>query len=413
MNGPGLKPVRDADCIIVGGGNAGIALAAYLRREAPGLSLVVVAPESQHRYRPLLSYVGAGMCSPGRTVRSQGSLIPAGVEWVQDEVVQLIPAPTAGEGGLHTVVTGGGSRLRAADVVLCPGTEVDWNAVPGSRQACESPFASTNYLPELAPRTWEVLRSLQDGDAVFVVSRRNTPCPAVGLKPLFLAADHWRRHARLGAIAMTLLIEDPDVFGLEKVDRLIGDKLTELNVRVRAGVTLERMDPDSREVHYRDAQGTQAVQHYDALHLAPAHRGHQWLIDAGVTDADTTLVATDPLQLSVVGHPGLWALGDAASVETPPSGGSLRHQVPVVGDNIIARRTDGRPRFYDGYTVAPIPLDRSKLLLGERDRLGNEVRTLPFLSLARASRLLLLFDLFVQPPVYWYRLLRGRGVARQ
>lgn len=45
--------------VIVGGGNAGISLAARLiRGGAPDVA--VVESESVHRYRPLLSYVGAG-----------------------------------------------------------------------------------------------------------------------------------------------------------------------------------------------------------------------------------------------------------------------------------------------------------------------------------------------------------------
>ena len=47
------------EVLIVGGGNAGISLAARLLRDG-ARDVAVVESESVHRYRPLLNYVGAG-----------------------------------------------------------------------------------------------------------------------------------------------------------------------------------------------------------------------------------------------------------------------------------------------------------------------------------------------------------------
>ena len=47
-------------------------------------------------------------------------------------------------------------------------------------------------------------------------------------------------------------------------------------------------------------------------------------------------VDVDPLTLRHRTFPRVWALGDVATVDTSPSGGALRKQVPVVAHNIPA-----------------------------------------------------------------------------
>lgn len=420
------------DVVVVGGGNAGISLAAFLRSQDARRTIAVVAPEDTHVYRPLLSYVGAGMAHPDRPTRPQSSLIPRGCDWIRDAVTRVVPraSGTSGTTGAatpadaasdprtrvdadpdhHTVVTAGGEVIGAVDLVLCPGTVVDWDAIPGSREACRSAYGSTNYTAELAPHTWAVLRDLRRGRALFLVSNRNTPCPGVGLKPLFLAADHWRRTGCLDDIDITLVLEDAQPFGLDRADDRLRDELRRLGVRLHTSARIESIDPDDRLARIAVAGGGHLDLPYDAMHLAPPHRGHAWLVESGLTDPDTTLVANDPRTLEHRDHPGLWALGDAATLETPSSGGGLRPQVPVLSHNILARRSGATFLHYDGYTVAPIPLDRRRLMLAERLRDGHEYRTFSAFSLARPLRALMFFDLVVQPPVYWHRLLRGKGL---
>lgn len=405
-------PETTHDVVIIGAGNAGIALAARLRRDNPDLDIAIVNPEGLHTYRPLLSYVGAGLATLRRAQRPQSKQIPAGCTWYRESVVELTPAPVSGEvdaTSAHQVHTDAGRRISATDVVVCPGTHIDWDATPGLRQACASPHASTNYEPSMASATWDMLKNLRQGNAVFTISSRNAPCPSVGLKPLFLAADHWRREGRLENITMTVLNENSDFTGLPRANNEIDSRLRRLGVHVRSGITVESIDADSRHVTTRDVDGNATHWPFDALHVVPAHRGHDWVADAGIARPGTGLIDVDERTLHHRRNDGIWSLGDAAQLGTASSGGGLRRQVPVLSDNLIARR-NGKPLAarYDGYSVAPIPIDRRRLILAEWDRQGHEEKTLSFISLARPRMATFAFDLFAQPLVYWHRLLKGK-----
>ena len=85
---------RNFKIAIVGGGAAGITVAALLRRlcNTIGTSeIVVVEPSEVHYYQPALTLVGAGITSITSIRKSTGALIPAGVSWLQDWVDEFFP----------------------------------------------------------------------------------------------------------------------------------------------------------------------------------------------------------------------------------------------------------------------------------------------------------------------------------
>ena len=131
--------------VIVGAGQAGVSLAARLRRD--GFSDIALIDSRQtHRYRPLLSYVGGGQAVLSDLERPQAEVIPSGVTWYRDEVARVNP-------GARRVETADGRRISADDLVLCPGVTPDWDDVPGSQQAVHSAHGSSNYVDERAPYT--------------------------------------------------------------------------------------------------------------------------------------------------------------------------------------------------------------------------------------------------------------------
>ena len=72
--------------LIIGGGAAGITVAARLQRKAGNRSLdiAIVEPSEDHYYQPAFTLVGAGAYALNKTRRDEQSLIPSGVTWIKD-----------------------------------------------------------------------------------------------------------------------------------------------------------------------------------------------------------------------------------------------------------------------------------------------------------------------------------------
>ena len=69
--------------LIVGGGSAGITVAALLRRK--GISeIAILEPSETHYYQPAWTLVGGGVIRREKTARETKKFIPVGVNWVRD-----------------------------------------------------------------------------------------------------------------------------------------------------------------------------------------------------------------------------------------------------------------------------------------------------------------------------------------
>lgn len=396
---------RHHDVVIVGGGNAGLSLAGRLRRDG-AKDVVVVEPERVHHYRPMLSYVAGGQATLSRLRRSQERVTPSGVRWYRDEVVSVDAA-----GSL--VHLAGGGEISYGDLALCPGSRVDWDAIPGSEAAVRTPHAATSYLPDSAVDTWTMLSTLRSGRAVFVISDRHVPCAPVGLKPMFLALEHWRRTGVRADIEVELLVEGDRLVDLDAADQRLRAAAASQGVTVRFRATVTSVDSEARTLvvdeGHRAPAGTSSTLRYDALYLAPPHRAPGWVAASGLAPAeDGGFLRVDRSTLQHPVHPRVWALGDVADLDALPSGGALRKQVPVVARNIAARRTGGPMQHYDGYSIAPVTTSRRSLLLAEFDRDGRSRPSVPVVDLVTPRWVTWAFDRYVEPQVYFRRLLQGK-----
>jgi len=110
--------------LIVGGGTAGITVAAILKRRAPGTDIAIIEPSHEHYYQPAFTLVGAGVYPLARTRRAEESLIPLGVRWICDAALTFEPEK-------NTVRIKNGDVLTYDYLVICTGVKLDWGKIAG------------------------------------------------------------------------------------------------------------------------------------------------------------------------------------------------------------------------------------------------------------------------------------------
>ncbi|PRC47519.1 pyridine nucleotide-disulfide oxidoreductase, partial [Mycobacterium sp. ITM-2017-0098] len=215
----------------------------------------------------------------------------------------------------------------------------DDDALPGIDVAVNTPAVASNYLNH-AEKTWELVQSLpRGGNAVFTVPRPPVSCTGTTLKPLFLAAAHWKRSGRLPHANITLVVDRPHLLGVPELDARLHRHLADLDVNVQLGAAVTAVHPDERECTVTSSDGVTQRLPYDMLHLVPPFRGPEWITASGLfREGSHGLADVDPHTFRHRLHPQVWAVGDCASVDTDPSGGALRRQVSILVDNILAVR---------------------------------------------------------------------------
>jgi sulfide:quinone oxidoreductase len=124
--------------LIIGGGTAGIDVAARLHAKAPKLDIAIIDPSEKHYYQPLWTLVGGGVTNKEVTEKNEADLIPSGVTWIRDAVVGFEPAE-------NRVRLRSDRSLGYDYLVVCPGIQVNWKDIKGLKETMGRNGVCSNF----------------------------------------------------------------------------------------------------------------------------------------------------------------------------------------------------------------------------------------------------------------------------
>ncbi|MEU6554337.1 FAD/NAD(P)-binding oxidoreductase [Streptomyces sp. NPDC046915] len=396
---PGRKRV-----VIVGGGSAGISVASRLRRAGVG-DIALVEPSETHWYQPLWTLVGGGQAPLNGSRRPQSTVVPRGVHWIRRSAEGVDP-------DARVVILHGGHELAYEHLVLAPGLQLDWGGVPGLAEAVDRDRVSSNYAAEYAPHTWELIRDMRSGTAVFTQPATPVKCGGAPQKIVYLAADHWRRRKVLRDIRVVFVLPDTVLFRVGEYRRILEQVVARYGVEVRFQSEMTAVDGARDSITVTDhARGTTESLAYDFLHAVPPQSAPDWIKAGPLADPASPqgFVAADRHTLQHPRYANVFALGDVAHLPTSKTGAAVRKQAPVVAANLIDVMRGRAPEHrYDGYTSCPLVTARDRVLLAEFDYELRPRPSFPFIDTSKERRDMWLFKRYLLPPLYWHGMLTGR-----
>lgn len=389
--------------VIVGGGTAGVTVSARLRR-AGITDVAVIEPSNTHYYQPLWTLVGGGRAPVEPTARPERDVLPRGVRWYRDAAVDIDP-------DARTVGLAGGGRVGYDFLVVAAGLQLCWDDIPGLTRTLGRGGVSSNYSYEFAPATWNFIRNLRSGTALFTMPSTPVKCGGAPMKIAFLAADHWRRTGVAGDIRVVLAFGASALFRVPEYLPALEGAVARYGLDLRLSTELTEIRPESRQAVLRDlASGATSELGYDLMHVTPPQRAPEWIRTGPLAGADDPggYVTVDPATLRHTRYPEVFALGDVANLPTSKTGAAIRKQAPVLVANLRAALAGQEPTArYGGYTSCPIVTGRDRLLLAEFDYSGRPTPTIPLLDTTRERRDMYLLKRYGLPAFYWNLMLRG------
>lgn len=388
--------------LIVGGGTAGISLAARLRRRVGGGSLAVVEPSDRHYYQPLWTLVGGGVFDKRKSERREDALIPKGATWVRDAVAELVPEE-------NEVVTAGGRRIGYDFLVVAPGIQIDWDAIPGLAETVGRNGVVSVYGYEHAGTTWDLIREFRGGTALFTFPSTPIKCPGAAQKIMYLADDQFRKAGVRHGSDVIFASAAPGIYGVEKYAKTLRKVVERKGIDTRFRHNLVAIRPEAKEAVFEQLDtGETVVVAYDLLHVAPPQSAPDFVKRSALA-AQSGWLDVDKHTLQHPRFPNVFGLGDASSLPTAKTAAAVRHQVPVLLANLLAARAQRElPARYDGYTACPIVTGYGKLVLAEFDYDLTPKETFPF-DQSKERRSMYLLKKRGLPLLYWQGMLRGRA----
>jgi sulfide:quinone oxidoreductase len=388
--------------LIVGGGTAGITVAARLRR-AGQAGVTVLEPSETHWYQPLWSLVGGGIVDIDRTRRPEASVVPKGVAWIRDAAAAFDP-------DRNVVHTTNGDDIEYDYLVVAPGIELDWASIPGAEDALGREGVSSNYRSDLAPRTWDFVRGLRSGTAVFTMPSGAIKCGGAPQKIAYLASHWWQQQGVLDDIHVVLVLPTPSLFGISEYAAVLERVVDRYRIDVRFHSELTELHGDRHKAVITDHRdGTKQTLPYDVLHVVPPQRAPGFVRNSPLAAADASgYVEVDKHTLRHVRYPNVFALGDAANTPNAKTGAAVRKQAPVLVANLVDVIEGRDPsRSYDGYGSCPIVTARNRMVLAEFDYDFHLKPSIPFVNLAKERYDMWLLKRYGLPFLYWNLMLKG------
>ena len=388
--------------VIVGGGTAGISVAARLLRKGHS-DVAVIEPSDVHYYQPLWTLVGGGQAKAPTTVRPEASVMPKGATWIKKAAASVDPDN-------NTVSCTDGTDYEYDVLVVCPGIQLDWDRTEGLSDALGKDGVSSNYRFDLAPRTWDFIRNLRSGTAVFGRPSGPIKCAGAPQKIAYLAADHWRRQGVLSDIDVHLVVPTPRLFGIPAIADSLDAVAADYGITVHTGSEVTSVDAAAHKVGVTSGEGgSSSMLPYDVLHVAPRQSAPDWIKSSPLSTGDANgYVEIDKHTMQHVRHPNVFSLGDAGSSPNSKTGAAIRKQAPVVVENIESHLA-GRPLTarYDGYGSCPIVTSSHDMLLAEFDYDLNLKPSFPVLNPTTPHRSYWYLKKYGLPFMYWNLMLKG------
>lgn len=401
------KPVATHDIVIVGGGAAGAAAAASLLKRKSDLDIAIIDPADTHYYQPGWTMVGGGIFNAADTAKDMGAVLPRRVTWIKAAVAGFEPERNA-------VIIEGCRAIRYNHLIVCPGIKLNWTAIEGLSETLGKNGVTSNYRYDLAPYTWELVRSLKSGRALFTQPPMPIKCAGAPQKAMYLSADHWRQTGVLGDINIEFFNAGGVLFGVPDYVPALMEYIKRYRVALNFTHNLVAIDGPRKTAHFKktgpDGHSEMVEARFDMIHVAPPQAAPDIVRSSALADV-AGWVDVDPATLRHKRYANIFGLGDATNSPNAKTAAAARKQAPVVAENILHDKGFRQSQCaYDGYGSCPLTVERGKIVLAEFTYGGKVASSFPSFVIdgTKPSRAAWILKERILPPIYWKAMLKGR-----
>ncbi len=378
--------------LIIGGGTAGIMVAAQLLKKNPKADIGLFEPAKTHYYQPAWTLVGANTYDYEKTARSMTSVMPSGVNWIKEYVSNLDP-------DTNKVTTKDGNEFTYDYLVVAPGLRMAPELVKGLPEAMDKGVVCSNYTDP--KHTWEVLKNFKGGTALFTQPTTPIKCGGAPQKIMYLAEDHFKNSGVKSKTTVIFATPGSVIFGVKPIAKTLMKVIDRKDINIRFHHKLVEVDAEKQIAWYELAKDVEAggcvvmsgdnegkkldesIQYnykkvetikeggrygikFDMMHLAPPQAAPKFIASSPLANEGGWVSVSDKT-LQHTKYANVFSLGDVAQLPTAKTGAAIRKQVPVVVGNILQLINNNAltGKEYDGYSSCPLVTGYGKMVLAE------------------------------------------------
>ena len=395
--------------LIVGGGNAGISVAAQLLHKNEKLDIAIVEPSEKHCYQPGWTLVGGGIFDFDRTVRSEVLCIPEKAKWIQDAAEKFDPEN-------NLLITKSGEKITYDFMVVCCGIQMNWHSVKGLAESLGKNGVCSNYLFQGSSYTYECIKNFTGGEAVFTQPASLIKCGAAPQKIMYLAADNLRKRGILDQSRISFYTGKPGLLRVKAINEALMKVAKRYGIHLIFQSNLIEVRGEAKEAVMgivKNDSKEQITVKFEMLHVAPPQSAPDFIKNSplAVQGDPQGWVDVNGETLQHIRYRNIFSLGDVANTGDTKTGAAVRRQAPVIVRNLLEsmeKKSSSNFSKYDGYTACPVTTGYGKLILAEFGHNNNLMPTFP-IDPTRERYSMWLMMRYGMPWMYWNRILKGKA----
>ncbi len=390
--------------VIIGGGNAGISVAAQLLRKNRKLDIAIVDAAQKHYYQPAWTLVGSGVFNVKDTERNEASVIPSGVTWIQKMVKGFEPEN-------NLVVLDDNQSVSYDFLVVAAGIQLNWSEIDGLVETLGKNGVCSNYSFKTAPYTFECIQNTKSGVALFHNPHTPVKCGGAPHKIMYMAADYWRKHGVLDKMNIQYHSGGTRLFAIPDYENTMLKVCERANAKLHFFEKLVAIDGPNKRAKFvgfgKENQGVEQWINFDMIHVTPPQSAPDF-IKHSVLANEAGWVDVDAGTLQHKKFPNVFSLGDCAGLPTSKTGAAIRKQAPVIVSNVLSfLNNQAIKEIYDGYTSCPVVTGYGKLVMAEFDYKNQRRETFPF-DQSKERWSMYVLKRYILPWLYWNKILPGK-----
>ncbi len=387
--------------VIVGGGTAGITVAARLVRAGKAGQVTLIEPSEKHYYQPLWTLVGGGITTVAESLRQEKDLIPHGVEWVKEKVASFQPEK-------NQVTLSSGKTLAYDYLIVAAGIQIDWNKVEGLVDSISKDGVCSNYDQRFVDSTWTSLQAVREGDVVFTMPSTPVKCGGAPQKIAYLAADYLKRHGLSSKTRVHFYAAGAKLFAVPEFEKVLSQTVARYGIQTHFRQDLVKVDAARKVAIFKNMDtGALTEQPYTMIHVTPPMSAPDFIKSSPLAN-QAGWVEADKGTLQHPRFPNVFALGDAAGLPTSKTGAAIRKQAPVLVSNLLSVMEKKVPTAtYDGYTSCPVVTGYGRLVMAEFDYDNHVKQSFPFIDQKKERWDMYMVKRHLLPQMYWHGMLKG------
>ena len=314
--------------------------------------ITIVDQRTEHYYQPGFLFIPFGTYEPSEVVRKETDFLPRGVNYVNDEIDELLPEE-------NKVILGSGDTLTYDYLIIATGTRPTPSETPGLESDEYGKTVHDFYTFDGAVALRDALADFDGGRLVINLVEMPIKCPVAPLEFAFLADAFFTERGIRDKVEIKYVTSLDGAFTKPVAAKRLGTMFEDRGIELEPDFYLERVDSDDKKIISYDEREVE----YDLLVTIPLNMGAAFVATAGLGD-ELNHVNVDHGNFQSTKYDNIFALGDAANLPTSKAGSVAHFAMETFVPNFL-RHVEGLPMTheFDGHSNCYIETGHGKALL--------------------------------------------------